>query len=466
MQWRSVAGAFCLAALAHGPWAALGQTPPVEPRLEPSSAASAQNASRQVSSAYVSLGRNGQGALWAPPAPAEGARIGIVLVHPFASSLGNFICPGLAERGFLVLCADPPTTNRPFRFAGYEAQAQTIGAAIERLRQEPGVRAIVLAGYAEGGALAAFYQNIAQNGPGACQGPEKIAPCDGARLSGLLPAAALVLVEPDLGQAFSTLSSLDPAITVETAPLQRFPELDMYDPRNGFDPGRNAADYAPDFRKSFLSAQAERGARLVAAARKLGLAVAARERDAFSDDMPMFVAGALTTPLWQVDSALLARTKRPHKLLAADGSSPARILESIALPSGNPREATSLRTGVAFTGRQFLAAHAIEATPQYDVTADDIAGIVWDSSFTSTVSNVAGVRDPLLVAAGTAHSGLRQAEMILEAAASGDKEMVGVEGATHALTPCQSCAGGHGRRFGDTQARALDYISQWLRRRF
>lgn len=465
MRWRSVAGAACLAALAHAPGAALAQ-PQIEPRVEPTPAGSPQKPVRQVSGASVSLGRHGQGVLWAPPAPADGARIGIVLVHPFASSLGNFICAGLAERGFPVMCADPPTTNRPFRFAGFETQAQTIGAAIERLRQEPGVRAIVLAGYAEGGALAAFYQNVAQNGPAACQGPEKIAPCDSARLSGLIPAAGLVLVNPDLGQAFATLAGLDPAITVETAPLQRFPELDMYDPRSGFDPGRNAADYAPGFRKSFLSAQAERAARLVANARKLSLAVAARERDAFSDDMPMFVAGALTTPLWQVDSALLARTKRPHKLLAADGASPARVLESIAIPSGNPREATSLRTGVAFTARQFLAGHAIETTPQYDVTADDITGVVWDSSFTSTVANLAGVRDPLLVAVATAHSGLRQAEMVLDSAASADKELVGVEGATSAMTPCQPCAGGNGRRFGDTQSRALDYIAEWLRRRF
>ena len=171
----------------------------------------------------------------------------------------------------------------------------------------------------------------------------------------------------------------------------------MYDPRNGFDPGRNAGEYPPAFRKAFHAAQAERSARLVAQARKLVLAVVARERDAFSDDMPMFVAGALTTPLWQVDLRLLARTRRPHKLLSADGSNPSRILESIALPSGNPREATSFRTAVAFSARQFLAGHAIETTPDYDVTADDVTGVVWASSTTSAVSNLAGVRDPLLV---------------------------------------------------------------------
>lgn len=418
-----------------------------------------------VATAYVSLGAAGQGLLWSPAVRREGARTAVVLVHPFATSLGNPLCGGLAERGFIVLCADPPNSNRPFRFIGYDVQAQTIGAAIARVREEPGVRTVALTGYGEGGALAAFYQNVAKNGPSACLGPEKIAPCDAGRLAGLLPAAALVLVDPDLGQAFGTLSGLDPAISVEAAPVQRYPGLDMYDPRNGFDPGQNAGRYPAEFRKAFFAAQSERAARLLAEARKLASAVAARERDAFADDMPMFVAGALTTPIWQVDPRLLVRTKRAHKLLAADGTAPSRVLESIALPTGNPREVTSYRSGIAFSARQFLAGHAIETTPDYDVTVDDVLGVVWASSATSATPNIAGVSDPLLVVANTAHFGVRPAEMIHDASAAADKELVGVEGATHALSPCQTCQGGPARRFGDTLGRALDYIADWLRRR-
>ncbi|MDP2358054.1 MAG: hypothetical protein Q8M31_18600 [Beijerinckiaceae bacterium] len=421
-----------------------------------------------VSTSYVSLGHLGQGLLWAQngePSKNGVARTAIVLVHPYASSLGNPLCSGLAERGFIVLCADPPSTNRPFRYSGYDFQAQTISAAIARVRQERGVQTVILAGHGEGGALAAFYQTVAKNGPAVCQGPEKIAPCDGARLSGLLPAAGLALIDPDLGQAFATLSGLDPAIAVESAPTQRYPGLDMYDPRNGFDPGQNAGRYPADFRKAFFNAQAERSARLTGEARKLVSAVAKRERDAFSDDMPLFVAGVLATPIWQVDPRLLMRTKRAHKLLAADGSTPTRMLESISLPTGNPREASSFRTAVAFSARGFLAGHAISTTADYDVTADDVTGVIWQSSTTSAIPNLAGVTDPLLVVANTAHFGVRPAEMILDAATSQDKELVGVEGAMHWLNPCLSCSGGSGRRFGDTSGRALDYIADWLRRR-
>jgi hypothetical protein len=112
-----------------------------------------------------------------------------------------------------------------------------------------------------------------------------------------------------------------------------------------------------------------------------------------------------------------------------------------------------------------LAGHAIETTPDYDVTAEDVLGVVWRSSTTSAIPNVSDVADPLLVVANTAFFAVRPAEMIFEASAASDKELVGVEGATHYLAPCQACAGGPARRFGDTLGRSLDYIADWLRRR-
>jgi len=386
-----------------------------------------------------------------------------VLVNPVHSSLGSPLCRQLASLGYLAMCADGPRGHA--QTSDYEPLAATIRAAIARLREEPGVRAVALAGHGEGGALALFYQNVARNGPSACQGPEKIVACDAGRLANLIPADGLLLLDPDLGQAFMTLTRLDPAVMLETAPTQRFGDLDMYSPRNGFDPGRNAGAYPPAFRKAFFAAQGERGARLLQEARKLLSAVAARDRDAFSDDMPMFVAGARSTPLWQVDPGLLSRTKRPHKALGADGAVGARVLASIAPPSGNPREAGSLRAAAWFTARHYLTSHAIVTTQDYDVTADDVRGVSWDTSITSSLSNASGVRDPMLLMAMTAHHAMRPAEMILDAAAAADKELVGVDGATHALTPCGVCPE-PAAAYGDTLRRTIDYVDQWLLKRF
>lgn len=441
-------------------WAGLGVIAALGGVACPPAAIASQS---QPLSQHVSFGRAGQGVLWSVAERGERARIGVVLVNPTHSSLGSPLCRRLASLGYLALCADGPRSQ--VHTSDYEPLAATIRAAIARLREEPGVRAVALAGHGEGGALALFYQNVARNGPSVCQGPEKVAACDAGRLANLIPADALLLLDPDLGQAFMTLTRLDPAVMLETAPTQRFGDLDMYDSRNGFDPGRNAGAYPPAFRKAFFAAQGERGARLLQDARKLLSAVAARDRDAFSDDMPILVAGARATPLWQVDPGLLSRTKRPHKALAADGAVGARVLASIAPPSGNPREAGSLRAAAWFTARHYLASHAIVTTPEYNVTADDVRGVVWETSMTSALANASGVRDPLLLMAMTAHHAMRPAEMILDAAAAPDKELVGVEGATHALTPCGVCPE-PAAAYGDTLRRTIEYVDRWLLKRF
>ena len=410
---------------------------------------------------YAPLGHGQPAFVWRPAAQAPRRSVAVVVAHLHDPSLAYFACGELAARGYVAVCPQVLADRQP---RGYESQAVMLRAAMARARAEPGVSAVALVGHGAAAAAAAFYQNIATNGPSACQGPEKISPCDAGRLAELTPADALVLLDPDFGQAYGFLGQLDPAILSEDAPTQRDPALDMFDPRNGFDPGRNAGDYSAAFRKTFHEAQHARNARLITEARRRVTAMNARDADSFSDDMPFFVAGALSARLWQADTSLLARTKRPHKLLAADGSTPQRPLQSVALPAGNAREATSFRAALQLTTKQFLAGYALETLPDYDVTADDLIGVAWDSSSTSTVSNVAGVRAPLLVMTMTGNIYVRPAEMIWESAGAGDKELVGVEGASHALTPCTACAAPG--QFGDTVKRTFDHIDGWLAARF
>lgn len=416
-------------------------------------------------SQFVALEGHAYGLLWSPRESGPSARIGVVVLHPFVSAIDFAACAELAARGYHALCANGPTTNRQFGFGGYEAQAGSIRAAVQRMRAQPGVERVVLIGHGAGAAMMAFYQNVATNGASVCSGPEKIVPCDAARLEGLLPADGLVMLDPRLGQAFELLSHLDPAIASEDAATLREPAYDMFDPRNGFDPGRNAGDYSTAFRKTFHDAQAARNARILEDARKALTAIVARDRGSFSDDMPLFIPGAQSARIWESDTGLLARTKRSHKLLRADGTAPRRQLKSLALPSGNPREATSFRASVQLSVRQYLSGFAIETKPDYDVTEDDIQGVVWASSATSAIDNVAGLKVPLLIMAMTGHILLRPAEMIWEAAPGPDKELVGVEGAGHWFAPCGPCEAKPGQ-FGDTVKRTFDYVDEWLKARF
>ena len=74
------------------------------------------------------------------------------------------------------------------------------------------------------------YQNIAENGLKACQGPEKILKCSDS-LAGLPPADGLMLVDSNWGLAAMMLFSIDPAVVSEENAQALNPELDLYNPQ-------------------------------------------------------------------------------------------------------------------------------------------------------------------------------------------------------------------------------------------
>jgi hypothetical protein len=103
------------------------------------------------------------------------------------------------------------------------------------------------------------------------------------------------------------------------------------------------------------------------------------------------------------------------------------------------------------------------------MTINDISGIDWDSSNTSTVANVKGITKPLLIVAHGAHYFLVPDEIIFDNARSADKTFIVTEGAVHAGTACTACEQMLGLPqgyYGDTLARTYDYMEEWLAKRF
>ena len=416
-------------------------------------------------STFVSLGQSMPGQLYEPAEKGAKARIAFVTIHPYSSFIDHSSCGNLAERGYTILCANTPWTVNQYGYASVEKMFPTIKAAIERLRKTPGVENVVLIGHSAAAPMMAYYMNVAQNGPTVCAGPEKLLPCDGALVRDLPKADGLVLLDPHLGDAFATLTYIDPAIADEAAPARRTKDLDLYDPANGFDPAKGRADYPATFRARFLAEQAARNGRLINQAQALLAKIEAKEPGFFADDMPFSVMGGTSARLWQPDTGLLRKTKRAHRLLKADGTEAMETLVSLRPPSGNPREARGFGSVLQVSVKNFLGAHALRTTPDYNQTEDDVTGVDWASSNSSTIPNVRGVTTPLLIEVMTAHYFLRPGEMILDAAGSADKSMVGIEGATHMLSPCAAC-GPAPAAFGDTVKRAYDYLDGWAATRF
>jgi pimeloyl-ACP methyl ester carboxylesterase len=418
----------------------------------PSSAASAES----FTTRYVRLApQETEGLLYEPTGTGTGTgendRIVLVYSHPNANTFNEPLGREMAARGYRVLMVNHRGDTAP------EAYLPSISRGLAFARALPGVTRVILVGHSGGGHMVTLYQNVAEHGPAACSGPEKIYPCRVEGLSGLAKPDGLILLDPTLG-AFHQMSAVDPAVDGD----KRIAELDMFAAANGYDLAGKRARYTNAFAQRFHRAQADRNARIVADAQaRLKLIAAGSGR--FTDDEPFIISGlgqnAAGARLYQPDTTFVAHTKAPHILLRADGEKPRQVIASVRPPSGQQAVdslgSLSLMTQNT-TVRRFLAASAIRTRADYAITADDIVGVDWSSAMTSTPANAEGVTVPSLVLTMSCHYLVVPDEIIFDHLGSKDKTFAAVEGATHLFNACRP-------EYGDTAKRLFDFVDGWLR---
>jgi pimeloyl-ACP methyl ester carboxylesterase len=432
----------------------------------------------EIKSSFVRIAPRVPGILYSPAAAGPRSRVAVVVMHDNADFLDHPATTNLARRGYTVVAANARYSPDPDdRNIDWDSALTDLGLVVRYAHGLAGIQKVILLGHSSGAPLAAAYQNIAENGVKVCQGPEKIVPCPPS-LAGIERADGLILLDPIFGLGANVVASVDPSLEDNS--------LDMYAPANGFSPA--GAHYSNDFRTRFLKAQAARNAALIDSAlvRRKALAEGVSR---FSDDEPFLVRGATRTPkLWRPDVALLSHTKGSYLLLRGAGGRDPRIIWSVRTPSGltaavpdrSDREsgtgavarASSERPQPLLIGgsldstvKRFLTTFASRTTPDYNITEDTIEGIDWKSSYNSTPGNIDGVTVPLLVMGMTGHYWLVSAEIAYQHAASKDKSIAFVEGATHGFTPCQPCERTPGE-FGDTMNRTFDYVAEWIAPRY
>jgi hypothetical protein len=81
-------------------------------------------------------------------------------------------------------------------------------------------------------------------------------------------ADGVVFLAPHPGQGRLLLGCIDPSVADETDPLATVPELDPFDPRNGFAEPPTSSSYPPEFLADYRAAQRARVARIDARARE------------------------------------------------------------------------------------------------------------------------------------------------------------------------------------------------------
>src|SRR5262245_20698305 len=282
---------------------------------------------QSVRTTFVSLGP-ANAILMEPATPGAKSHIALVYTYPLASlslsspGRNNFNHPSgpqLASRGYRVLLL-----NNYNERVGYESYVQDISRSIKHLRSLPGVDTVLLLGHRAGGPLVEFYQNVAENGPRACQAPEKIYPCRG-ELDNLPKADGVVMMDSHLGEGFRALTYVDPAIT-DGHPRQRNAALDLFDPANGYSPAANSANYSDAFVKKFFAAQAARNEKLIAAA-QARLSAIEKGQSKYKGDEPFEVPELCCARIFQGDTKLVSHTKASHPLLKTDGTTPMQVIK-------------------------------------------------------------------------------------------------------------------------------------------
>lgn len=408
---------------------------------------------------FVRLSNRVPGVLYQPEGASPRSRIAVLVMHSDEDYLDCPTGPELAKRGFTVLCANVMVKEGLFFHQSKKMEA--VKAAVQYLRDRSDVDKIILMGHSGGATLMTAYQCIAENGVAVFQGPEKILPHPDC--GPLPPADGIMLFDANWGNAAMQLFSLDPAVTDEQSGMKLDPSLNLFNPDNGFDP--KGSTFPAEFIQRFQKAQGERNNRILEHALER-LAAMERGEGLYSDDEPLVIPGAdqnfMNNKLYAQDIRLMSHTKQPRKLIHADRSITEEIVRSVRTAE-NPVSLThSLdEGGRIMTVKNYLTSYAVRTLDDYGYGEDGVWGIDWESSYCCPVGNIAKIHVPLLVMGMTAGWEYLASETIFEHAASEDKDIAFVEGATHKFHTAKHCEAFPGQ-FGDTMKLLHDYAAAWL----
>lgn len=352
-----------------------------------------------------------RGVLWTPPVGTPW-KTAVILSHPRGDFSVHYACPLLAAAGYAVLGFGTRYMNNDTDCL-HESCIIDVQTAHDEMKRR-GAEAVVLLGNSGGGSLMAMAQ--AQLGIG----------------DGWIGMAA----HP--GEGVFMLQVIDPSVADETDPFSTIPELDMYNPDNGWQPWPGRCEYDPEWIARYRAAQVARVARIDAIA-KASIA----EAEAAGRQLRTIDKSDASAWREQRRRAVFTKYLTIYRTLA----DPAYLDLSID-PDDRP------------VGSLFAFPDPLDANYGRGGLARTMTARGWLSTWSGLSSHakladtMPHVKVPTILVHPTADTEIRlwQAKEIVDNSGAADKTYVELKGAPHYLE-------GH-------RPEALGVVAEWLRKRF